>query len=229
MGGIQEAETVVNPESDLSGRNPGTFAVLLVVAAALHFASNVVPDFRGSYYAPTPIFTHSLHLLGMDLHASWVAAQAVRRGLDPYVNNEAYGPDLRDCVPVRDCFPVGTFFPPDASRFVYGPLLAFVQLPLAWLRFPWAFRLWLGVQLALLAASLWLLSDFFPRRRTEFLAAMAAISVISYPLLFALERGQSDTVVFFLCVVGLRGLVRRKPGWLSSLPLVAAALMKVYP
>ncbi|MGH9256651.1 MAG: glycosyltransferase family 87 protein [Vicinamibacterales bacterium] len=107
----------------------------------------------------------------------------------------------------------------------YPPFALYVVAPLAWLPEAWAYALLAGVEVAALAASLWLLRRLEPfrHRRREWLLAIA----LSASALATIVTGQSSALML-LCVVAaatlwtrgqvihacaLLGLLAIKPNW----------------
>lgn len=117
----------------------------------------------------------------------------------------------------------------------YPPFALYIVAPLAWLPNAWAYALMAGVEVAALAASLWLLRRLVPFRRArgEWLLAI----VFSAPALSTIVTGQNSALIM-LCVVGaaslwtrgqvigacaLLGLLAIKPNWGIVFGLVAVA------
>jgi hypothetical protein len=94
------------------------------------------------------------------------------------------------------------------SRFFwrYPPFALYVVAPLAWLPDEWAYALLVGVEVAAVAASLWMLRRLEPFRnmRAEWFLAI----VFSAPMLGTLVTGQSSALVM-LCIVGAASLWTR--------------------
>ena len=94
------------------------------------------------------------------------------------------------------------------SRFFwrYPPFALYVVAPLAWLPDVWAYALLVAVEVAAVAASLWMLRRLEPFRnmRAEWFLAI----VLSAPMLGTLVTGQSSALVM-LCIVGAASLWTR--------------------
>ena len=107
----------------------------------------------------------------------------------------------------------------------YPPFALYVVAPLAWLSDTAAYAVVVGIQIAALAASLWMLRRLAPFRhmRAEWVLAIA----LSAPMLSTIVSGQSSALIM-LCIVGgasiwtrgeaaragaVLGLLAIKPNW----------------
>ncbi len=106
--------------------------------------------------------------------------------------------------------------------FPYPPWYALMLLPLALLPISMAARLWFGLNLLMLFASIWLLTGGWgPRRR---LAAFP-LSLLFWPILGALFVGQYGFPVLLGAALFGYGLQNQKAGWMA----IAAALLTFKP
>lgn len=70
------------------------------------------------------------------------------------------------------------------------------------------------------------------RARTWVTRAILFFAVLSWPLLFAIERGNCDLVIFALLIFGVLGTARLRSGWMTalrSLLIVLLTVLKIYP
>ena len=70
------------------------------------------------------------------------------------------------------------------------------------------------------------------RARTVLGGVVGLLSVLSFPVLLAMERGNSDEVIFFLLVCGLFGIERVRGGandWLIGGLIVGLTILKIFP
>jgi len=114
-----------------------------------------------------------------------------------------------------------------ATRFIYPPLLAYLFVPFSFLSLNTAFYIYTLFTVALLSASVYLLSRLLSGSKM-FLYAMTALLAFSPIVWFHLERGQTDVVVLFLLTAACFLLIR---GRFKSVGLFVglAALFKFTP
>jgi Glycosyltransferase family 87 len=131
--------------------------------------------------------------LQQDFAAYWIAGNARRLGLDPYLNQvgSAAAPALWDGVAVFH-----------HSRFLYPPLIADLFRPLAALPYRLAKTLFTGATIAA-----WLGAGLLQRGRRDRLWFFGA-SALFFPLYRHLERGQVDLLLLLLLVVAWRSRAR---------------------
>lgn len=159
--------------------------------------------------------------LQQDFAAYWIAGNARRAGLDPYLNQ--VGSDAASTL----WDGIATF---RHSRFLYPPLIAELFRPLATLPYRAAKMIFTaGMLAAWIGAGL--LSSSGRRERTWFFMG----SALFFPLYRHLERGQIDLLVLFFLVVAWRTRARSliagaalalgaafKPALLGVLPVLWA-------
>lgn len=159
--------------------------------------------------------------LQQDFAAYWIAGNARRAGLDPYLNQ--VGSDAASTL----WDGIATF---RHSRFLYPPLIAELFRPLAALPYRAAKMIFTaGMLAAWIGAGL--LSSSGHRERTWFFMG----SALFFPLYRHLERGQIDLLVLFFLVVAWRTRARSlvagaalalgaafKPALLGVLPVLWA-------
>ncbi len=149
--------------------------------------------------------------LQQDFAAYWIAGNARRLGLDPYLNQIGAGaaPALWDGIAIFH-----------HSRFLYPPLIAELFRPLSALPYRAAKMIFTaGMIAAFIGAGLLSGAGSLPpllanRRRDRAVTLVAG--ALFFPLYRHLERGQIDLLVLFLLVVAWRTRAR---------PLVAGAAL----
>ena len=123
------------------------------------------------------------------------------------------------------------------SHFLQGQPAPFVYFPLAFLFVAGATLLPMSVGLALLALAyvsglvtlLWRHAfDVLPGRQLKLQYAVILVA-LSYPVLFTLDRGNLEMVIFLLVGGMFYFVYRRESAWGAGLCLAAAIAMKVYP
>lgn len=139
--------------------------------------------------------------LQQDFAAYWIAGNARRLGLDPYLNQIGAGaaPGLWDGIAIFH-----------HSRFLYPPLIAELFRPLSALPYRVAKMIFTGGMIAAFIGA-GLLSGAGPlppsdRRRDRAVTLVAG--ALFFPLYRHLERGQIDLLVLFLMVVAWRTRAR---------------------
>jgi hypothetical protein len=88
---------------------------------------------------------------------------------------------------------------------------------------------WIGTMMALATAATLL---FLFNARTRMSAALIFFAVISPSVLFAIERGNIDQIIFFLLVFGFVLIDRQRERWrpfLKGSLIVALTVLKIYP
>jgi hypothetical protein len=114
------------------------------------------------------------------------------------------------------------------NYYLYPPLFAIAMLPLAFVPYGPAFALWLGINVLLLAASLWI---FLAGRRERSLLVPASCALLAgafYPVWHHLKIGQSSLLVLLLLAATLALLIRRRDT-AAGLVLAVAILLKLTP
>jgi hypothetical protein len=131
--------------------------------------------------------------LQQDFAAYWIAGNARRLGLDPYLNQvgSAAAPSLWDGVAIFG-----------HSRFLYPPLVAELFRPLSALPYRLAKALFTGATLAA-----WLGAGMLQRGRRQRLWFFTT-SALFFPLYRHLERGQIDLLLLLLLVIAWRTRAR---------------------
>lgn len=118
---------------------------------------------------------------------------------------------------------------PLISEYIYPPtFLPFFSL-LTYLPYVTARLVWVGLYFSVyLLAFIALLTVLAPRLRLTFASLGAALTVISFPLLFHIRNGQADMLVIGLVLLSFSAYAR---GWrlVSAFVLSLAALFKVSP
>jgi hypothetical protein len=146
--------------------------------------------------------------LQQDFAAYWIAGNARRLGLDPYLNQvgSAAAPSLWDGLAIFR-----------HSRFLYPPLVAELFRPLSALPYRLAKALFTGASIAA-----WIGAGVLHRGRRERLWFFAT-SALFFPLYRHLERGQIDLLLLLLLVVAWR--TRARP-LLAGIALALGAAFK---
>jgi len=165
-----------------------------------------------------------------DFTSYYVAAQVVREGTP----ESLYYPD-----PVGSLLAQASVQHPwaDIARahgvenpnyYLYPPLFAVAFLPLAFLSYPAAFAIWLGLNVVFLAAALWICLPPAGKRRLPALAASLLVAGTFYPVWHHLKIGQSSLLVLLLLAVTLALLRLRRDG-AAGITLAFAVLLKLTP
>jgi hypothetical protein len=156
-------------------------------------------------------------VIGMDFWDVMVASRAVMAGHPIYRDNREFGPGFTDPSAAEgEC------------RYAYPPVAAYLFVPLAVLPDRASLKLWSVIQIVLILLPVVVLL------RGEgcgwpITAAAALVVLSSYPVLFALERGNFDSLAMFFCLLGLWLWTRNRNGYLVGLCLAVAATLKLYP
>jgi hypothetical protein len=137
----------------------------------------------------------------MDFRSFYIAGKAISLGLDPYLNNELLG--LIDSCELRS-----------VSRFIYPPLSAFIFYPLSILNFQFAKIIWS----LLILFSFYKILDIFKFKKPFLI-------FLTFPVLFALERGQIDLIICLLIITSFKS----KNFYVSLLFLFLATVLKLFP
>lgn len=135
----------------------------------------------------------------MDFRAFYIAGESVKEGLNVYLNNEGIG--LIDCCEERT-----------VSRFIYPPLSAYFFSVVSAMDYFWAKLVW---TIILLAGFIKLINSF----------ALPSWLLLSFPVLYSIERGQIDIVVLWLIVYSFR----TKSPLISSTLFFISVLLKLFP
>lgn len=163
----------------------------------------------------------------VDFRVHWDAARLIAQGVPLYdpaeIEENAFGP-----------------------LYKYPPLFAGLIRPLTMFGFDTARNLWRGLDVAMLAAAVWVIVASFARlpmdagatmRRARLslrdFASPAAVGLIFLGLVFrpaidAINYGQLDPAILLLLALTLAALRSGKPV-LAGIPLALAAALKIYP
>ena len=208
---------MMNKFSNFKFSNFSQFLVWVILSFTIaSFIFNNLPEYSKSAYRPT-IVTHPMEKLGADFTANYVAANSIREGLNPYKNNARFG---------------SRFVNPYLSRewpvYVYPIIGAYFFIPLSFFSIALAYKLWIIISLILLLLSIIYLVQIFPSKLLVF-TTLVTISFLSYPLLFALERGISDIIILFLLCIAFYYQVKGRNDWITALTISMSILIKLYP
>lgn len=110
----------------------------------------------------------------------------------------------------------------------HPPLAACLFVPFTALSHPWAYRVYLAILAAALAASLYLLGRY-TRRAAPYWAMSIALIACSYPLRFQMERGTSEPVVLLLVTAAFVLWDRKESALLAGACIALAGHIKIYP
>jgi len=146
-----------------------------------------------------------------------------------------YYPDTPDMILARAETPspwtetAARFGVRDANYYLYPPFFAMAMTPLALLAYGTAHGVWYLVNLAALAAAVWL---YLRSRRAELSQAEIALAVIgvslSWPALFTFGAGQANWIVL-LMLVGALACLRARRDIPAGLLVAGAAAVKLTP
>ena len=189
---------------------PVSFAVLILLAIYLSiFHFDPLHPQRLYYDLGREQFTH-----GADFNNFYFAAKRLVAGENFYLVN-----DPAQSLPGE--------LAGGATRFIYPPLLAYLFVPFSFLSLNTAFYIYALFTVALLSASVYLLSRLLSGSKM-FLYATTALLAFSPIVWMHLERGQTDVVVLFLLTAACFLLTR---GCFKSVGLFVglAALFKFTP
>ena len=118
---------------------------------------------------------------------------------------------------------------PFSAPYIYPPLVAISMKPLVRLSFAHAYRVWTGLTIFFVAASLHLLLKLFGLLLNGRLMLVRGGGLFSFSaVLENLFFGQVGGVILFLLTVGVYALARRRM-WLSALCYALATLIKLTP
>jgi hypothetical protein len=162
--------------------------------------------------------------LQLDFSATYAAAEAARRGLDPYQNHALREPPIWDGATTSV-----------HARFTAPPLVAYAFVPLTFLPYgaaKWIFMI--GSLVALGAAlRLWGIALGFGSLMAVFLAA--ALMGLFHPVLALMERGPLDALALLPLSLAVLPVVRGErdrvwPGlWLALAVLIDLGLLLLVP
>lgn len=108
----------------------------------------------------------------------------------------------------------------------YFPFTHFLFKPLAWMGYPASTAIFLLGSWVLIALAIWLALGSEDRIRKGI--ACVALAGLSYPVLFALDRGNVELTIFLLLWLSL-ALIERTRYMAAAVPLAIAASMKLVP
>lgn len=153
-----------------------------------------------------------------DFKAYYIAAQLLRD------RQSIYDPGLQD--------EAGSLlgFAPDQVYYVYPSVLAHLLLPLSRLPIETAARIWNGLNLALLAGALWLLTKSFDLRHTlgRHYPWIIILFALAAPVFSALRIGQANIWLLFLLAVMVYFYRDGRLG-LAGSALALATVIKIFP
>lgn len=196
---------------NLDRKQMGRAMILLLLSIALLFSLGRLAGW---------VMRFADESLQMDLSAFYTAGEALNHRLTPYRSYPTARHAIWDGV---DLF--------THSRFLYPPQVAVLFRPLAWLPYAVAKRLWMGLSLAAVAASLALTGRVYGlKRRWALILTAAVFAALYYPLLTHLERGQIDALTLLLIVGASVGLSKhtKRGDFFSGVLLCAATLLKLH-
>lgn len=165
-----------------------------------------------------------------DFTSYYVAAHVLKRGMpDALYYPEPVGSLLAQATIERPWADVardaGVANP---NYYLYPPLFAAAALPLAWLPYEAAFRVWLVANVVFLAAALVLFLRSRARVTPLGAAACVLLAGTSYPVWNHLKIGQSSLLVLLLLAACL-SLLRRGRDVAAGIALSGAILLKLTP
>ncbi|MDD5556345.1 MAG: glycosyltransferase family 87 protein [bacterium] len=212
-----------------------TYACIFVILIALiNFGRGIVMDFSADIYRHGPVFPPD-NIIGGDFQCVNYMALRLRHGLPLYEERD-YGDPRQAALDAHYRRMLGSL-PEEAKDWIirvqalpwnHTPIAAYIFIPLTSLSHPVAYRVHIGALLAALFLALGLLSGY-SRHRAHYWAVSSALVAFSYPLLFQLERGASESFVLLLVTLAFvlwRG--GKSAVWVGAL-IALAAHVKMYP
>lgn len=212
-----------------------TFACIFVILISLiNFGRGIVADFRDDVYRHDAVFPPD-RIIGGDFQCYYYMALRVRYGLPLYeerdhtdqrqVKLDEHYRKMLGSLPDEDKDWIVTV---QTLPWNHTPIAACLFIPFTFLAYPWAYRVYLGLLIAALFLSLALLGGY-SRCRANYWAVSSALVVFSYPLLFQLERGASESFVLLLLTLAFVLWRGRRNDIGVGVLIALAAHMKVYP
>jgi len=190
--------------------------LLIVFIIGFHFFFTVCSQYTGEKFeANTFVFPASF--LGVDFDWSYKAAVNLRAGHNIYEDNSAFGERY-------------TLKSKDSHGHVcsYGPLLAYLFIPLTFLPEGAAYHLWFILILVIMLLSMYIFSLFFKDKALFWLTATVLL-FFSYPLRIILEKGNNEMVLMILISAAIYFWLLKRNEFLVGLFIAMAILIKLYP
>ena len=214
--------------------------VLFVVAGAVFNTLQKRSEFTFG------MFWSSLQKALGDLPALiWVMLGALPAFILFFIVPAFFDPTLRIQYPVdyiRQIVPIGIDFQSMLSavdiwlkggqntQVVFAPLVNVLFAPLLLIKYPASYCILTFITLASYLALSLLAALMIDGRNKPLIAFIAAISILSYGLMFELERGQTYTLSFALCLLAIYLFHwQRDLRWLAYLLFCISVQMKFYP
>jgi hypothetical protein len=162
------------------------------------------------------------HGANWDFRVYYAAGHNWAEGLDPYGSQyQVPTGQGKASHPIR-------FRGQKTIRYIYPPTLLPVYRVLAALPYHTARRVWLALNLAILAAAGIVAVALERGRRIEVSATLMLLGVVSYPLLYHLRQGNIDMIVAGLAACGFL-LYGRYRSWPSAVLLALGVVAKITP
>jgi hypothetical protein len=201
--------------------NKNIFVLLSVFLVVYFVLGSLLPrlyQWKDDRYRdlPSAIGPMAMEKFGGDFSAGYAAAQALIAGYNIYDNNQKHGDEFKD------------YFATENSRYIYPPLLAFIQSPLAFLSFESAYRTWLVFNLCLLIFSLYFLARLTETPWSAFVFLLIFYFSANF-LYFYMERGQSDIISLFFITLSFYFYKKENRPLICALFFALAAMFKLYP
>lgn len=120
--------------------------------------------------------------------------------------------------------------PESVGPYIYPPLLGIIMIPFSLIPFEHFKHFWCLLNLFMLAHALWMLAASLPERkyRLPAILVVGGIMLGSKPLIWLLQYGQSDMLVYYLCIAAFRLFQKERPTT-SAFLVCTAAWIKVTP
>jgi len=212
-----------------------SFACIFVILfLAVNFGREICFNLSGDSYRLTPPFPTD-RVIGGDFQCYYYMAMRVRYGL-PLYEERKYNDPRQSALAEHYRRMLGPL-PEDAKRWMvrvqpmpwnHPPLAACIFVPFTFVPHPLAYRVYLGLLVAALVASLGLLGRY-SRHRIHYWMIAAALIAFSYPLLFQLERGTSESFALLLVTLSFVLWEAQAAAVWVGLCIALAGHLKVYP
>jgi len=150
---------------------------------------------------------------GGDYVATYVATQSLLKGRPIY----EHFPDSIDWSAIGP-----------ESRYAYAPPQAYLFLPLGLPDFERSHGIWIGLTIALVALSVWLVSRLFEAPWTVFITGCAIYAQSSF-MQFQFERGQTDAIPLVCIALSIYCLVGKRNSYWAGIFCAIGAVIKVIP
>jgi hypothetical protein len=182
-------------------RRPAMIAVISIAAIAAF--GNVMVDLPG-------------RSLRQDFSNYYASAWAIRHGIDPYTTNLT---------------PVGEELGLETGSMIYAadtPTFLLAMEPLTRLSPTAAFWIWSVLNLAALAAAMYLLLGNRPGIPPRDVWLLAALALMFMPVGYNFFWGQTQVLILFLMVVAMHAMETERDA-LAGLAIAIAGLLRAYP